>query len=122
MCAYGNRQHFSTDGREILIGFTVCFKRGLVFTRRTTTGTRRQQPTLPLRYHVEEIVVWIVLLEPPQPFHCSGHVCTVVLTRTHPCDDPARQDGEPSKRQLVLCVVASACVVVLLCGRHVRGQ
>ena len=25
-----------------------------------------------------------------------------VLTRTHPCDDPPRQDGEPSERQLVL--------------------
>ena len=45
-----------------------------------------------------------------------------VLTGTHLCDDPPRQDGESPKRQLVLCVVASACVVVLLCGRHVRGE
>ena len=39
-CAYGNRQHFCTDGRaKILSGFTVCFKRGLVFARRTTCTT-----------------------------------------------------------------------------------
>ena len=31
-----------------------------------------------------------------------------VLTGTHPCDDPLRQDGEPSKRQLLL-----ACLLVL---------
>ena len=36
---------------------------------------------------------------------------------THP-----GQDGEPSKRQSVLCVVASARVAVLLCGRRVRGE
>ena len=30
-----------------------------------------------------------------------------VLTGTHPCDDPPRQDGEPSERQLVL-----ACLLV----------
>ena len=30
-----------------------------------------------------------------------------VLTGTHPCDDPPRQDGEPSERKLVL-----ACLLV----------
>ena len=32
VCAYGSRQHLCIDGRvEILIDFTMCFKRGLVF-------------------------------------------------------------------------------------------
>ena len=35
-----------------------------------------------------------------------------VLTGTHPCDDPPRQDGEPSERQLG----AMEVVVVTDCG------
>ena len=52
-----------------------------------------------------------MLLNHPQPSHRCGHGCTVA--KTHPCDDPPKQDGESPKRQLVLCVVASACVVVI---------
>ena len=33
-----------------------------------------------------------------------------VLTGTHLCDDPPKQDGEPSVRQLVLACSAHACV------------
>ena len=58
----------------------------------------------------------------PESSHRGGHGALWVLPGTHPGDDPPRQDGEPSKRHLVLCVIASACVVVLLCGRHVRGE
>ena len=45
-----------------------------------------------------------------------------LLTGTHQCDDPPKQDGGSPERQHLHCVVASACVVVLLCGRHVRRE
>ena len=35
---------------------------------------------------------------------------------THPCDDPPKQDGEPSERQLVLACLLVVVVVVTDCG------
>ena len=51
----------------------------------------------------------VELVSNPQPLQTEvGTGVLWVLTGTHPCDDPPRQDGgEPSERQLVL-----ACVLV----------
>ena len=43
-----------------------------------------------------------------QPLLVRARSVLWVLTGTHPCDDPPRQDGEPPERQLVHCVVACA--------------
>ena len=133
MCAYGNRQHFCTDGRVNSHWLRSVFQTWACFhsshnnrQRHCCTGWLNalalQQPTLPLRYHVEQIWVWVVLLSHPLLPTVVGTGVLWVLTGTHPCDDPPRHDGDPSKRQLVLCVIARVCVVVLLCGRHVRGE
>ena len=81
---------------------------------------------LQLRYHdaimfsrnrvngSERIQVWahclslscVVVVEPPTASRRNGTGVLWVLTGTHRCDDPPRQDGEPSERQLVQCIVA----------------
>ena len=63
-----------------------------------------------------------MLLSHRRPSWRTKHGCTVGVDKDPPCDDPPRQDGESPKRQLLRCVVASACVVVLLCGCHVRDE
>ena len=68
-----------------------------------------------LRYHVVIVLRFLGLIdvccgvgEQPTAFQTEvGTGVLWVLTRTHPCDDPPRQDGEPSERQLVL-----ACLLV----------
>ena len=103
------------------IGFAVCFKRGLVFTRRTTciTSTNtisrwlnalaQQQPALPLPLQCCCNIGVDSAVEPPTAFPRG----VWVLAWTHPCDDPPRQDGEPSKRQLVLgCECLCRCLAL----------
>ena len=62
----------------------------------------------------ERIQVWahclslscVVVVDPPTASRRNGTGVLWVLTGTHRCDDPPRQDGEPSERQLVRCIVA----------------
>ena len=42
-----------------------------------------------------------------------------MLTGTHPCDDPSKKDGKPSKRQSLHCAVASACARWMSCEKGV---
>ena len=86
------------DGGEILVGFAVCFKRGLIFI--IASQATRWLCALALGRH---------LLRSHDGVVNTGVLW--VLTRTHPCDDPPRQGGEPSERQLVQCVVACAVAV-----------
>ena len=50
-------------------------------------------------------MLW-VCAEPPTASRRNGTGVLWVLTGTHRCDDPPRQDGKPSERQLVQCIVA----------------
>ena len=47
-----------------------------------------------------------MVVEPPTASRRNGTGVLWVLTGTHRCDDPPRQGGESSERQLVQCVVA----------------
>ena len=46
------------------------------------------------------------VVEPPTASRRNGTGVLWVLTGTHRCDDPPKQGGESSERQLVQCVVA----------------
>ena len=70
--------------------------------------TERSRNTL-LCYHVVivlrflglNVVCWSASEQPTTSTEVgTGVLC--VLTWTHPCDDPPKQDGEPSERQLEL--------------------
>ena len=98
MCAYGNRQHFCTDGRGKFSLALQCVSRGLVFTRRITAPqATRWLNTLALdqhllRYHVEVCLVVgsllvcavLVVVTHPQPPERSQHECTVGVDRDPP--------------------------------------
>ena len=76
----------------------------------------------------EQIWVWIVLMNhltafPPQwaRVYCGRVYCGCWPGPTRVMTHRGRMVSHQCAN-LVLCVVASACVVVLLCGRHVRGE
>ena len=78
-----------------------------------------------LRYHVVIVLRFLGLIdvccgvgEQPTAFQTEvGTGVLWVLTRTHPCDDRPRQDGEPAERQLVLaCLLVRWLFVVTDCG------
>ena len=71
-----------------------------------------------LRFLGLVVVCWSASEQPTASPPKWARVYCGFLTRTHPCDDPLRQDGEPSERQLVLAWFACAVVVVAVtyCG------
>ena len=63
---------------------------------------------------LDSLLCVVELVSNPQPPTEVGTGALWVLTGTHPCDDPPKQDGEPSERQLVLACLLVRWLLLLL--------
>ena len=118
LCTHSNRQRSCTHGRKFSLAH---------ITSNTPPGNlctiAPSRANLLLRYHdaikfsrnrVNGSEVWTrlcrcgvpVVVEPPTASRRNGTGVLRVMTGTHRWDDPPRQGGESSERQLVQCVVA----------------
>ena len=88
------------SGSLSTVNETNCYD-AIMFSRNRVNGSERIQVWAHCLF-----LSCVVVVEPPTASRRDGTGVLWVLTGTHRCDDPPRQGGESSERQLVQCVVA----------------